>query len=180
MKLLYINEHTLKMFNTRANGMLESFIREDNDNNELKITYGYETRPNGKEFVKPILIVRNKWFLPLRIFEKDGIQHFKILSVLYDIQFFSSINLNFGLHTELKTIRFNNIEKSDVFFNEDYKYVDITIPFEDLNFKLEEVEEQVADKIITISNTNRMNKVLETKELPLFIKTLKGKVIELN
>ena len=104
MKILKINEHTLKAFEDRSNGRLLDFIYEENENNNLKIMYGYETRPDGKEFVKPILVVKNKWFLPMRIFEKEGIEYYKVLSVLYDIQYFGSINLNFGLHTNIKNI----------------------------------------------------------------------------
>jgi hypothetical protein len=161
--------------------LLESFIKEDNDNNELKIMYGYESRPEGKEFIKPILVIKNKWFLPVRIFEKNGIEYYKVLSVLYDTQYFSSINLNFGLHTELKPIRFNIIEVGETFFDNTYNYIDITKPFEDFNWKLEKTSDEKVDKIINISNKiqNRTNKVLEKEQLPFKIKTFRGKVIEL-
>jgi hypothetical protein len=140
IKILYINEHTFNAFNNRSNGQLDSIIKEDNDNLKLKIMYGYESRPEGKNFIKPILVVRNKWFLPVRIFEKEGVCYYKILSVLYETQFFSSINLNFGLHTDPKTIRFNIIEDGETYFDKDYRYVDIEKPFEDFNWKFEETE----------------------------------------
>jgi len=181
MKILYINEHTLKQFDNRSNGLLESFIREDNDNNKLKIMLGYETRPNGLEFIKPILVVRNKWFLPMRIFEKEGVYYYKILSVLYDVQYFSSINLNFGLHTEPNTIRFNLITSGETYFDKEYKYVDFAESFQEYKWTLEKTNKE-PEKIINITNklNERTNKVLETEKLPLRLKTFRGKVIELQ
>jgi hypothetical protein len=181
MKILKINEHTLKAFEDRSNGRLLDFIYEENENNNLKIMYGYETRPDGKEFVKPILVVKNKWFLPMRIFEKEGIEYYKVLSVLYDIQYFGSINLNFGLHTDIKNIRFNIIDIKDEFFDDTFEYKDFYISFDNLSWKLETIEKvDNINKEFNISSTGRKNKVLEHYKLPLFIKTFRGKIIKLD
>jgi len=177
MKFLYLSEKVLEKFDERSNGLLLSYITENNENDELKLMYGFETRPDGKEFIKPILVVRDKYFLPIRIFEKDGIEYYKILSVLYDTQYFSSINLNFGLHTELKPIKFNLISIDDVFFEGKYNK-DINKNFEDFEWILEETDEE-ENKVINISIKKRTNKVLKEKKLPLKIKTFRGKVLKL-
>ena len=178
MKELVINSHTLENFDNRLNFDLANDIYEMNENYELKIMYGYETRPDGFEFIKPILVINNKYFLPIRIFEKDGIEYYKVLSILYETQYFSSLNLNFGLHTKLKSIRFNVISFKDVYFDKTYKYKDIFIPFESKDWILETTDKE-GEKVINVSIKNRKNKVLEKYDLPLNIKTFTNKIIKL-
>ena len=180
MKILYINNHVKEKFQKRINKLID-IIKTDNDNNKLKIMYSYQTIDN-KNFIKPILVLRNKWFLPLRIFEKDKIYYYKILSVLFETQFFSSINLNFGIHTKPKNIRFNIIEEKDIFFDENYNDILKDKKFEDFDWEIRFTEKE-PNKIINLENhiKNKNNKFLkDIKSLPFKIETLRGKVIEIK
>jgi len=180
MKILYINNHVKKNFQKRINKLID-IIKTDNDDNKLKIMYGYQTI-NNKNFIKPILVLRDKWFLPLRVFEKNGIFHYKILSVLFETQFFTSLNLNFGIHTKPKNIRFNIIEEKEIFFDENFNDILKNKKFEDFEWIINFTEKE-PDKTIQLEENikKRKNKILkDIKSIPFKIETLRGKVIEIK
>ena len=175
-KILYINQHTIQRINERSNIDI-LFILEKQNNSEIKKFKILQSK-NGRNDIKEALFINNKYILPLIVFEKDGIEHYKILSLLYENQFFSSLNLNFGLHTEFESIQFDEIRQEDIYFEEKYlRQYDFNQEwiFKKVNKNRFNKEERIFD----VSCKNKDNYILKKYKLPLYLETFNKKIYKL-
>jgi len=174
-KILYINQHTIQRIEERSKIDI-LFVLDKYNKTGIKKFKILQSK-DSIHYVKEALFINNKYILPVIVFDKDGIEHYKVLSLLYENQFFSSINLNFGMHTEFESIQFDEIRQEDVYFDEKYlrKY-DVN---QDWFFREVEYFDGKVDKEFDISSKGKSNYILENKKLPLYLETFNKKVYKL-
>ena len=97
---------------------------------DLSFLYGHEDNKKGKQFIKNIIMIKKTFykkgkeiekyfFVPFRHFIKDGVDYFKLLTVLDEKRYFTSFNLLFGKNKFVKKIKDYEIVKKDVYFQDE-------------------------------------------------------------
>jgi len=118
---------------------------------DLSFLYGHEDNKKGNQFIKNIIMIKKTFykkgkkiekhfFVPFRHFIKDGVDYFKLLTVLDEKRYFTSFNLLFGKNKFVKKIKNYEIVEKDVYFKDEES---APMP-KDVEF---ETEYNVVDKI---------------------------------
>jgi hypothetical protein len=175
--VLHINDHVLKRSTGRHDFLISptEFFKEKS----AVLFYGLESKEDIVDFVKPMIMYKNKLFA-VRIFEIKGILHMKLLTTLSDVQFFSSLNLNFGMHTDAVEIRFSDTIFEDANFPVESS---VNLDFKKLDWKynIKKDYKKGYDKEIVINGRRKSNYFLREKmTFPFYVFTFWGKRLKIS
>ena len=171
--ILYINEHALQRNKERFDTAdLISKLKKKNTLNELKIMNIMQTI-KGKTSIKKALLV-DGYIIILGTFKKDGNYIYKGVSLFTEKQFFTSVNLNFGIHSKPESIYFDDIKNKEIFIDNKYIYSD------NKEWENNFISNPFIYKEIKIKCKNKYNEIIKTKKFPLFIKTFSNKIYKIS
>jgi len=174
--VLHVNDHVLERSVERHDFLISP--KEFFKVKYADLFYGLESKEGGPDFVKPMIMYKNKIFA-VRIFEVEGTLHMKILTSLSDVQFFSSFNLNFGMHTDAVTVKFKDVQFHDAHFPVE---ASINQDFRELEWKynIRKDYKKGYDKEIVISGRKKTNYFLREKmTFPFYVFTFWGKRLKI-
>jgi len=174
-KILYINQHTIQRIEERSKIDILYVLEKYNQTGikKFKVLQTINTKEGLKHYIKEALYINNQFILPMNVFVEDNTEHYKILSLLFENQFFSSISLNFGLHTDYEIVKFDEIKIEDKYFPKEMmkNYEEQ----KEWNFRITEEE---PDRVFEVSNRGN-NYITEKYGLPISIETFNRKCIKL-
>ena len=172
--ILLINNHTLQRINERTLMDLKKVFETQDTFKTIKVL---QSKFN-KHIVKEALVI-GKNIIICSVFERGNKVYYKTLSLIFENQFFCSLNLNFGLHSEFYEVTF---DKKTFIDERDKKWFFPESEFREygeIKWNFNKVEASKFTNSYDVSQKGKTNYILENNTLPFKVKTFSGKVLNL-